>query len=157
MERIYNLLHKFQGLLQGLALFLILLSVSVRFTGTSIQAVWKDYPMLAILILLAGLILILLYIQIDRWKLKQLHTQIQTQGSEGNKKVRENIHTLSKRQKEVYEKIIQGKSNKEIRGELFIEASTLKTHINQIYKKLDIKSRGELRRLLEINKANVED
>ncbi len=52
---------------------------------------------------------------------------------------------LTMRQKEVYDLIISGKTNKEIISELFIEQSTLKTHINQIYKKLNIKNRNELK------------
>jgi len=46
---------------------------------------------------------------------------------------------------EVYDLIISGKTNKEIMTELFIEQSTLKSHINQIYKKLNIKNRRELK------------
>lgn len=41
--------------------------------------------------------------------------------------------------------IISGKSNKEIIEMLFIEPSTLKTHINKIYKILELNSRKELR------------
>jgi DNA-binding CsgD family transcriptional regulator len=41
--------------------------------------------------------------------------------------------------------IIVGKTNKEIMSELFIEQSTLKSHINQIYKQLNIKNRNELK------------
>ena len=56
---------------------------------------------------------------------------------------------LSERQKEVYDLIISGKTNKEIINELFIDQSTLKSHINQIYKKLNIKSRRELKSKLK--------
>ncbi|CAN0589399.1 unnamed protein product, partial [Ectocarpus sp. 12 AP-2014] len=52
---------------------------------------------------------------------------------------------LTERQREVYDLIISGKTNKEIMSELFIEQSTLKSHVNQIYKKLNIKSRRELK------------
>jgi DNA-binding CsgD family transcriptional regulator len=36
------------------------------------------------------------------------------------------------------------KSNKEIADELFVSESTIKTHLNNIYKKVGVKSRGEL-------------
>ena len=50
---------------------------------------------------------------------------------------------LSIKEQQVYGLIKEGKSNKEICSELFIEQSTLKSHINHIYKKLDIKSRKD--------------
>lgn len=58
------------------------------------------------------------------------------------------LSRLTERQRKVYDLILLGKTNKEIMSELFIEQSTLKSHINQIYKKLDIKSRRELKSTL---------
>ena len=52
---------------------------------------------------------------------------------------------LTNRQKQVFELILKNKSNKQISEELFIELSTLKTHINKIYKTLNIKSRKDIR------------
>jgi DNA-binding NarL/FixJ family response regulator len=40
--------------------------------------------------------------------------------------------------------IIEGKSNKEIAKELFISLSTVKTHITNIYKKLNLSNRSDL-------------
>jgi DNA-binding CsgD family transcriptional regulator len=45
----------------------------------------------------------------------------------------------------MYEK----KSNKEIASELFISHNTVKTHINNIYKKLAISNREELNSFFE--------
>ena len=46
----------------------------------------------------------------------------------------------------MFSKLIgDGKSNKEIAIELFIELSTVKTHINKLYTKLKIKNRNEAR------------
>ncbi|MCB9085063.1 MAG: helix-turn-helix transcriptional regulator [Bdellovibrionaceae bacterium] len=42
---------------------------------------------------------------------------------------------LSKREMEVAELVVQGLTNKEIAEKLFISASTLKTHLNNIYRK----------------------
>ena len=55
------------------------------------------------------------------------------------------LNELTDRQRVVYDMIVSGKTNKEIMAALFIEQSTLKSHINQIYKKLDIKTRRELK------------
>jgi len=54
------------------------------------------------------------------------------------------LNQLSPREKLIYNGIKNGKTNKEIASELFISLSTVKTHINNIYKKLDITSREEL-------------
>lgn len=56
-----------------------------------------------------------------------------------NKKV-----SLTKQESLIKELIIAGKSNKEIADELFISVSTVKTHINTLYKKVGVSSRKEL-------------
>ncbi len=63
------------------------------------------------------------------------------------------IEELTTRQKQVFDLIVTGKSNKEIMDELNIELSTLKTHINKIYKILEIKSRQQIKKLK--NMANL--
>ena len=56
---------------------------------------------------------------------------------------------LTKKEKEILDLLLENKSNKEIATALFIELSTVKTHINRIYSKLNISSRSELSRLGE--------
>ncbi len=51
---------------------------------------------------------------------------------------------LSKQEKVIKDLIISGKSNKEIANELFVSLSTVKTHITNIYSKLNISSRKDL-------------
>ena len=51
---------------------------------------------------------------------------------------------LSKQEKNMQGLILQGKSNKEIANELFISLSTVKTHITNIYSKLQVSNRKEL-------------
>ncbi len=51
---------------------------------------------------------------------------------------------LSKQEIAVKELIVSGKTNKEIANELFISLSTVKTHITNIYSKLNIANRQEL-------------
>ena len=50
---------------------------------------------------------------------------------------------LSVREKEVILLIVAGKSNQEIASTLFVSLSTVKTHINNIYKILEVKNRRE--------------
>ncbi len=48
---------------------------------------------------------------------------------------------LSQREQEIIRLMIQGKSNKDIEGELFISLHTVKNHIYNIYQKLGVKNR----------------
>lgn len=146
-RKIYDMLYQVQGYLLGGAIFLSLLSVAVRFDRHTIELVWRDRPHFALLVLIIGLLCMFLYIQVDKVKLRRLTQQIRQQETRSNADIEERLSLLTPRQLEVYQLIAAGNSNKEILSKLFIEASTLKTHINQLYKKLEIKSRRELRQL----------
>ncbi|WP_305070345.1 MULTISPECIES: response regulator transcription factor [unclassified Flagellimonas] len=54
------------------------------------------------------------------------------------------VPDLSKQETTIQNLILQGKSNKEIANELFISLSTVKTHITNIYNKLNVANRQEL-------------
>jgi DNA-binding NarL/FixJ family response regulator len=41
-------------------------------------------------------------------------------------------------------KVVQGKSNADIASELFISLATVKTHLHNIYRKIDVDSRFDL-------------
>lgn len=60
------------------------------------------------------------------------------------------IEKLTAKEQEILDLILAGKSNKEIASSLFIEVSTVKTHINKIYGKLDVKSRREVMHLKQL-------
>jgi DNA-binding CsgD family transcriptional regulator len=53
-------------------------------------------------------------------------------------------HGVTKREREVMELIVQGKSNKEIEEQLCISFSTVKNHAYNLYRKLDVSSRAQL-------------
>lgn len=53
------------------------------------------------------------------------------------------IEALSKKELEVYQLIVAGKSNKEIASFLFVETTTIKSHISKVYQKLGVKNRQE--------------
>jgi DNA-binding NarL/FixJ family response regulator len=145
MESAYNMLYKYQKYLFGVALFLMLFAISFEIIDQSIELIWRKFPMVALLILIAGLLLLILYIQLDKYHIHRLTNPLKEQKDDGLQNQLETLETLTDRQRQVYDLIISGKSNKEITGALFIEPSTLKTHINQIYKKLDIKNRKALK------------
>ncbi|MEZ4874657.1 MAG: helix-turn-helix transcriptional regulator [Flavobacteriaceae bacterium] len=58
-----------------------------------------------------------------------------------------NTETLSKQEQKVMELILLDNSNKEIADALFVSVSTVKTHINNLYKKMGVTSREELKQL----------
>ena len=145
MQKAYDLLYKAQPYLLASAVFIILCSVAVKFNQSSFEFVWKENPMIAISIVVIGLILLFAYIQIDKFRLSQLNQLIKMQDTHDPSNRSDLLNTLTNRQKEVYDLIIDGRTNKEIMSELFIEASTLKTHINHIYKRLGIKGRKQLK------------
>jgi DNA-binding CsgD family transcriptional regulator len=53
-------------------------------------------------------------------------------------------HGITKRERQVVEKICLGKTNKQIADELFISLQTVKDHTHRIYSKLGVKSRMQL-------------
>jgi ATP/maltotriose-dependent transcriptional regulator MalT len=55
----------------------------------------------------------------------------------------ETVSELSPREKEILSLIIRGLSNQELSDTLFISMSTVKTHINHIFAKLDVKNRSQ--------------
>ncbi|GAB1309015.1 hypothetical protein KH5_16980 [Urechidicola sp. KH5] len=59
------------------------------------------------------------------------------------------LDVLSSQEKKVVSLILEGKTNKEIANTLFISISTVKTHINNCYSKLQVSTRKELKLLLK--------
>lgn len=57
------------------------------------------------------------------------------------------IKKLTKQEQNILNLILQDKSNKEIASEIFVSVSTVKTHINNLYKKLNVSSREEVKNL----------
>ena len=51
---------------------------------------------------------------------------------------------LTLKEREILGLIKEGKANKEIANQLFIGVSTVKSHINKIYSKLEVRSRKEV-------------
>ena len=54
-----------------------------------------------------------------------------------------NLSDLTQKEKQILLLIGEGKSNKEIASELFVELSTVKTHINKLYSKIGASNRKE--------------
>ena len=144
MEKLIDLLSKYQKFFLGMAIFLFLSAVSITIVKGQMKLNFQNYPVIMLLLVGISLLFILIYVFIDKYKLKNLLNQIKEPPKKEPEDSSSMLLELTQRQKEVYDLIVSGKTNKEIMTELFIEQSTLKSHINQIYKKLDIKNRKEL-------------
>jgi len=145
MKKTIDILSKHQKLLLGIAIFLSLLAVSITIDSTGVNLNLKNYPSIMTLMVAVGIMLVIVYIRIDKYRIENLSHQIESLSAEQKESSKFQLSELTTRQKEVYELIVSGNSNKEIMAILFIEQSTLKSHINQIYKKLNVKNRREIK------------
>jgi DNA-binding CsgD family transcriptional regulator len=80
----------------------------------------------------------------DEYAISELHKKIRNQIENDNNKVSEIFLNLTSQERKVLEQIHNGKRNKEIAALLNVDISTVKTHINNIYKKKGVHSRTSL-------------
>lgn len=142
-----------QKVLFTLACLTLLLAVLVEYyhPEIAVQARHKEFQFLDVLInisfniLLIALVIYFLkkrYIQEKKWTrhiIEQCKRNSGLQGSKENK----DINLLSIREREVYQLIVKGNSNKEIANALYVSTGTIKNHITSIYKKLKVNNRIE--------------
>ncbi len=57
----------------------------------------------------------------------------------------QSLARLTEQENNIIQQILENKTNKEIAAIMFISVSTVKTHINNVYKKLEISSRDEIK------------
>ncbi len=143
--KLKKILSKYQKYLLGIALLLSSLAISIRSNDGKINLILHKYPVLIFLLIVVSSFLVAIYFYITIRKISSLSNQIMEHSKIKSEGMDTLLNGLTERQREVYDLIISGKTNKEIMSELFIEQSTLKSHINQIYRKLEIKSRRELK------------
>jgi len=55
--------------------------------------------------------------------------------------------TLTKQEQNILQLLLEDKSNKDIAEALFVSVSTVKTHVNNVYKKLNVQTRNEVKKL----------
>jgi len=149
MNNLLHLLSKYQKHLLGLAIFLALFAVSFSTKKGETKQLFQNSPVTMFLLVAVSIILVAIYIVMDKNKIESLANKIAELSKEKANDIHKHLEKLTPQQKRVYDLIITGKSNKEIMSDLYIEQSTLKSHINQIYKKLQIKNRKELKSSLK--------
>ncbi|MBM6549900.1 response regulator transcription factor [Marinomonas ostreistagni] len=79
----------------------------------------------------------------DFWLPRKIMAQMLSEARPYALKIQETQNELTKREQQVFKKLIEGASNLEISEDLYISESTVKTHIYKIYKKLNVANRKE--------------
>jgi len=100
-----------------------------------IQPKWKDQLIVVEAIVIFLLLILVVWLVIMQRKLRL------NQASDSNSK--SPYDNLTTKQQEILSMLANGKTNKEIAQELFVEVSTVKTHINNIYRQLNVSNRKE--------------
>lgn len=114
------------------------------------QFIHWDFEFLSISYIASELLLFLLYGMIEDYEealekvRKSETTDLLSVGLNEISKRCPLVNNLSKREKEVFEKLLEDKKRKEIADELCITENTVKKHISSIFAKFDITTRSEL-------------
>jgi DNA-binding CsgD family transcriptional regulator len=82
-------------------------------------------------IIISSILFFVLGAAFSKWRVKKIHPSV------------DKLSLLSVQERRVFELIKRGSSNKEIAQEFNIGISTVKSHVSNIYAKLDIKSRTQ--------------
>lgn len=72
---------------------------------------------------------------------------VKRQRAHKRKQKDDSVNKLTTQEQKIVNEILKDKTNKEIATALFISLSTVKTHINNLYKKLNVSSREEIKQL----------
>jgi DNA-binding CsgD family transcriptional regulator len=156
LTRLSDFLSRYQKVLEMIIILLFFSLISFEFSSKKgFRFFLRDYPSLTIL---AGLLLglfTLVWIRIEKRKTQILVDDLRSELSGKTKETENKLAGLSPRQLEVFNLIRKGKSNKQIMQELNIELSTLKTHINQLYKVLGARNRKEAKQFEDQTTANA--
>lgn len=138
-EGLYRKLHLYIKVIIGL-----LIAASILFVCSYKIIVLQSIPYLCIIYLLHCILGIMC--------IKEKKEIIQDEKREVIQERNINLECLTNREKEIVDYIILGLSNKEIGEKLFISPNTVKNHIYNIYKKVNVKNKVEL-----INLVNKQD
>ena len=142
-----DILFQHQKKLEIIAIFLLCLTISFRFRNFKTEWLWSDKTYMAVILVLMLISIVLIWIKIEKVNTNNLIKFIKSETITNKTNIENQLDELSAKQKQVFDLIVIGKSNKEIMDELCIQLSTLKTHINKIYKILGITSRQQIKKL----------
>ncbi len=147
IHHLADLLYRHQKNLEIIAIFLLCLTITFGFTNYKTEWLWSDKIYIPVILVLMLITVALVWIKIEQKKTNDLITNIKSEITAIKPNTENKLDELSQKQKQVFDLILVGKSNKEIMNDLCIELSTLKTHINKIYKTLGITSRKQVKKI----------
>lgn len=145
MDRMWDFFERHERKVIGASLFFFLALISFEYRQGAFRFIIFDFPTLVFLLAFLSCVSVIILIQIQRQRIRRLTEHLRLRESADQSSNNQNVQKLTKRQQEVFQLIQQGMSNKEIQAALHIGQSTLKTHINQIYKELGISGRKDVR------------
>ena len=145
-------------LLKRCTLIFALLSPVTSMMNGFVKNLFPNYVSVAALIYFA--IIIALYVLTLPLSSRYLFSQLwmsDMNKAEMQKAVNEKLdplepYHLTSRQKEVALLLLEGKTRRQISGELGLSESTIKLHVSELYKRLGINSRFELFKLFDVKK-----
>jgi DNA-binding NarL/FixJ family response regulator len=79
---------------------------------------------------------------------ERARVELEATGEHARKRTAETIDQLTPRELQIAQMAREGLSNPEIGARLFISRRTVKYHLQKVFTKLDISSRGQLHRAL---------
>lgn len=136
-----------QRILLGLFIFCALSAVGITFSGWRVNWLWARWPFMGLALILGAFLAARFWLDAERRRqARQLDAVRREAGVQFQRA--QLFNRLSAREREILDRLLAGKSNREIAAELHIALSTVKTHINHIYKALEVKERGEIARRL---------
>jgi DNA-binding CsgD family transcriptional regulator len=142
-------LFRFQKILLPSYTLLFMSTAYILFGEVADKLEWNETVYVLMLLVMASFAISFAWARIEYSKVRMLMDKLQAEEKSKESSLQYRLKQLSFKEKEVLNHILAGKSNKEICTTLFIEHSTLKSHINHIYKKLEVNSRKEIIMLLK--------
>jgi DNA-binding CsgD family transcriptional regulator len=137
-------LFRFQKTLLPSYALLFMGAAYILFGEVADKLEWNETVYVLMLLVMASFGISFAWARIEYSKVRLLMDKLQAVEKNKEASLQHRLNQLSFKEKEVLNHILAGKSNKEICATLFIEHSTLKSHINHIYKKLEVNSRKEI-------------
>lgn len=145
-----SLFEKYQRFLVPIAIFCVLMSISFSFSSSGTTWIWSKMPFVPLMLVAVAMIAAKIWVMLEQQKQQVKIARIQQYWQSLSPNPTENaLAKLSARETEVLLKIAENKTNQQIADDLFIELSTIKTHINNIYKTLGINNRKEAIKMLK--------
>jgi len=133
-----------QKVLLATGIFTTLCSISFSFNGNSFLWFWQKYPYIAVILIVLAFLAVKYWLKLEIEKQREFIKAEYVLNQVKQKNETNLLNQLTQREYEVLKLIMDGFSNKQIAERLFIAVSTVKTHINNIYKILEVENRREV-------------